>query len=52
MRKVNPRVAFAIAVFSGLIVGKLIKRFPLGLLVGVLISLIYILIYSAPKRKP
>jgi hypothetical protein len=52
MQKVNPRVVFAIAVVGGLIVGKLIKRFPLGLLVGVLISLIYVLIISAPKRKP
>lgn len=49
--KVNPRVAFAIAVFSGVIIGKLIKKFALGLLIGVLISLIYVLMASAKKKK-
>ena len=48
---VNPRVAFAIAVFSGVLIGRLIKRFSLGLLMGVLISLIYVLIAGAKKRK-
>lgn len=51
MAKVNPRVAFAIAVFSGLIIGKLIKKFSVGLLAGLLISLIYVLAASAPKKR-
>ncbi len=51
MSKVNPRVAFAIAVFSGVIIGKLIKKFAFGLLIGVVISLLYVLIASAPKKQ-
>jgi hypothetical protein len=51
MSRVNPRVAFAIAVFSGLIIGKMIRKFSLGILIGVVIALIYVLIASAPKKR-
>lgn len=51
MSKVNPRVAFAIAVFAGLLIGKVIKKFSLGLLLGILVSLIYVLVASAPRTK-
>lgn len=47
--KVNPRIAFAIAVFGGLIVGKLIKKMAFGLLIGILLSLLYVLVASAKK---
>ena len=51
MSRVNPRVAFAIAVFSGLIIGKMIRRFSLGILIGIVIGLIYVLMASAPKKR-
>lgn len=50
-KPVNGRVAFAIAVFSGLIIGKLIKKFAFGMLIGVFLSLIYVLIATAKKRR-
>ena len=49
--KVNPRIAFAIAVFSGVIIGKLIKKFAFGLLIGIVISMIYVLIATGNKKK-
>jgi hypothetical protein len=49
--KVNPRIAFAIAVFSGVIIGKLIKKFAFGLLIGIVISMIYVLIATGKKKK-
>jgi MFS superfamily sulfate permease-like transporter len=51
MQKVDGRKAFAIAVFGGLIVGKLIKKFALGMLVGVVLSLLYVLIRYPSSRK-
>ena len=47
---VNPRWAFAIAVFSGVLIGTLIKKMAFGLLIGILISLIYVLSATAKKR--
>jgi len=49
--KVNPRIAFAIAVFSGVIIGKLIKKFAFRLLIGIVISMIYVLIATGKKKK-
>jgi hypothetical protein len=49
--KVNPRIAFAIAVFSGVIVGTLIKKMAFGLLIGILIAMIYVLGAGASRRK-
>ena len=49
--KVNPRIAFAIAVFGGVLVGRLIKKFAFGMLIGIVLSLLYVLIASAKKKK-
>ncbi len=49
--KVRPEVALMIAVGAGLVIGFLIKRFRIGLLFGIFISLLYVLIASARKRK-
>lgn len=55
MEKKTPRVsaetALIIAVVSGLILGKLIKKFSFGLLLGVFISLLYVLISTSKKRN-
>jgi heme/copper-type cytochrome/quinol oxidase subunit 2 len=52
MQKVDGRKAFAIAVFGGLIIGKLIKKFAVGLLLGVVLSLLYVLIrYPSAKKN-
>lgn len=50
-RKVNTNIALAIAIISGVVIGKLIKKFAFGLLIGVFISLLYVLIASRPRAK-
>lgn len=49
-RKVSGNVAFAIAIIGGLIVGKLIKKFSVGLLIGVVLSLLYVMMATARKK--
>jgi lysylphosphatidylglycerol synthetase-like protein (DUF2156 family) len=51
MAEVDSRKAFAIAVFGGLIIGKLIKKFAFGMLIGILLALLYVLMRSAPGKK-
>lgn len=51
MQKIDGRKAFAIAVFGGLIIGKLIKKFAVGMLLGVLLSLLYVLIRYPSSKK-
>lgn len=42
--------ALIIAIVSGVIIGKLIKKFAFGLLIGIFISLLYVMM--AGKKKP
>lgn len=49
--KVRPEIALAIAIGAGVVFGLLIKRFKIGLIIGIFISLLYVLIASAKKNK-
>jgi len=48
--KVSGNVAFAIAIIGGLIIGKLIRKFSIGLLVGVVLSMLYVMMASARRK--
>lgn len=43
--------ALIIAIVSGVIIGKLIKKFAFGLLIGIFISMLYVMIRSGRKKK-
>lgn len=49
--KVRPEIALAVAIGAGVVFGLLIKKFKVGLIIGLFISLLYVLIASAKKRK-
>ncbi|MCU0335440.1 MAG: hypothetical protein MUF62_10410 [Chitinophagaceae bacterium] len=45
----RPEVLFFVAAIAGLIIGKLIKNFKWGMLLGVLVAAIYA--FTIPTRK-
>lgn len=49
--KVRTEIALAVAIGAGIVFGLLIKRFKLGLILGIFVSLLYVLMASAKKRK-
>jgi hypothetical protein len=49
--KVRPEIALAVAIGAAVVFGLLIKKFKIGLIIGIFISLLYVLIASAKKKK-
>jgi hypothetical protein len=48
--KISGNVALAIAIIGGLIIGKLIRKFSMGLLLGVMLSFVYVLMAGARRK--
>jgi hypothetical protein len=44
-------IAFVIAVGTGLIVGKLIKKMSVGIMIGVLLGLMFLMAFSSRKKN-